>query len=144
MKKIILMLSLVLIILSGCKKETDKKLICTKNSKIEENDIVEVLETYFVEDKISVANLETRLIVNEKYKEYVDVLEQQLIANYSEYQNKKGIDFSILKGTEDVKVIIKINFKELTESLESLGIMNDDSTYLDISKTLPTIGFVCK
>ena len=143
MKKKLMCLLLVLLITSGCNKETSKTIICTKNSKMEENDIVQRVEANFINNKLTSSDLEIKLVISERYIQYIDLLEEQLLNSYNEFNNKDGITLSTVKETDNIKLKISINFTKLIEPIESLGLINDQSSSEDVYYSFSSMGYTC-
>ncbi len=143
MKKIIYLFIMILIF-SGCSKQNDKTLICNKSEKLKDTDIFQKIESNYIDNKLSFANLDIKMVVNERYTEYINILEEQLLETYSEFRDKPGITFSSIKGESDIKVLIGVDFSKISGSIESLGLINDQSTYEDALKTFTEMGYICK
>ena len=143
MKKIIYILFIGLL-LSGCNKQTDKTLVCNKNEKLNENDVFQKIESTYIDNKIAFANLDIKIVVSDRYVEYINVLEQQLLESYNEFRDKAGVTFSSIKGDSDIKVLIGVDFSKINAPIEALGLINDQSTYDDAYKTFTEMGYSCK
>ena len=146
MKRKILLVLLLCLLVTGCgeKKIENKTLVCKINSVILENEVEERLSAQFVEDNLKSANLEVKMLVNEKYIDYKDILETNLLNSYVDYQNKEGITFNLLNEENSIKLNISIDFEKIeSDSMNVLGLNSEQNTYNDAYETLTKNGFIC-
>ena len=139
-KSIIIIMTLFVLFATGCK---EKNLICKKENIFSENVASYVINANFKNDKVNNMRFEIETNVAEKYIEYLDILEKELLENYVYYQNKEGIKLNTSKNNNIITLDINIEFNKLNEELKKdLGI-SENSSYRNAKKSLESSGFVC-
>lgn len=139
MKKNIIIL-LLLVFITGCK---NKQLSCSMEKIVSENVVSYEVNANFDKNRINNMHFKMQTTVADKYIDYAHILEQEILDNYQDFQNKEGIKINTSRNNNNVILDIDIDFSIFNEELKKdLGI-NSDSNYKDAKKSLESSGYIC-
>lgn len=140
MKKIIIVLTLILLLTTGC----SKKLICTKEDK---NDMVQTKETFIVNYKSDTMNsiqITLNTTIKKGYETYVETVEKNLKEQFQKYEKIKGITVSSNSRDDQVIVEIFIELNKMSEKdKKKLNFINLEENYDQLQKTLEKSKYQC-
>lgn len=142
MKKIkILAIFLLITIMTGC---GDKTLSCTKEEDMEAGVATEKQVITFSNDKINLYEAEMSIKLNDDYKEYADLLLNSLEEPFSDFKDKKGIEYKTSKDDNRISVLLSGEYNKMDEDTKkSLGIAENYS-FDKTKESLENDGYSCK
>ncbi len=139
MKKIIILLC-ILVSMSGC----SKKLICTREEK---KDSIQTNEEFIIgyqDDKVDTIQLEVKVTLDSKYKDYGEQIKENLKEQFKEFENIKGI--TLQTGNQDniVRAHLMIVIDQMKEKdRKKLNIINLKEDMKNVKKTLEKQKYTC-
>ena len=131
---------LFVILVTGCQ---NKQLNCNMEQIVSENVVSYEINADFNKNKVNNMHFKMQTTMADKYLDYAHILEQEILDNYQNYQNKEGIKINASRNTNNVILDIDIDFSIFNEELKKdLGI-SSSSNYKDAKKSLESSGFIC-
>lgn len=132
---------LFMTILTGC---GDKTLSCTKKEDMSAGKATEKQVITFSNDKINLYDAEMTIKLNDNYKDYADLLLKSLEEPFSEFKDKKGIEYKTSKKNNIISVTLSGKYSQMDEDTKkSLGIAENYS-FDEAKKSLEDDGYTCK
>ena len=129
------------IILTGC---GDKTLSCVKEEDIDFSKVNEKQVITFSNNKIKLYEAEMIIQLNDDTKDYADLLLSSLEEPFSDYKDKKGIEYKTNKKDNNISLTFSADYSKMDkETKKSLGI-SEDSSLEKTKKSLEDDGYTCK
>lgn len=134
-KKILLLLILPTLLVTGCEEE-EKNLKCTFKSEVEGSTTTSVMNIDFKGNKAEKITLDINIDYIEEYKEYADTFRKTLEDQRANLE-ATGYEVEITSGKNSEKLTAKGTYETLDES-ETTG------SYTATKKSLEESGYVCE
>lgn len=139
-KKIVILLIICFVTLSGC----NKTLECSK--KTEKNGIKSSIniKSNFRGKKVKSVNIDYEIDIDEKYNILTDLIKESYLKKFEKYKSD-GVNVSV--DYKDTKIIYKLDFevpKMKKLKSDSIYLIDATSDYKNIKKSLEKEGYTCK
>lgn len=134
----------LIFLVSGCGKT--KVLECSmKNNSTDGMEMSQIIKATFKNDAVTKMDISVNVEVDDEYKDYTDELEESLKSEFSNLEDKKGIE--IKTNTKDNVISFKItaNLSKMDDAAkEELDMVGTSETYDEAKKELESEGYTCK
>ena len=139
--KVIMIFLFSVFILTGC---NNKQLSCTKKENIESGTATEKQIITFENNKINSYSAEMAIKLNDDYKDYADMLLDNLATPFKKYQNKDGVKYNISKKDNIISITFNGDYTKMDDNTkDSLGI-SEKASFDKIKTSLEKDGYTCK
>lgn len=147
MKKIVLtgVLAASLLVSTGCEKT--KTLDCSYTQDTSIYSMKQDMKATFKGKKLSTIDQTVKMTIADKYVAYMDKMVESAKAQYSDYEDKKGVTIDVKQEGSDIIVSMNMEPSKMdSKTLKKISGTDDYSTetYENAKSSLEKRGFTCK
>ncbi len=140
MKKIIFICCLV--ILTGCSSK-DKKLNCKLTKNIDGNDIVQTVDAFFKNGKISNISMKHEMTLNEENTKYLEIYRNKIDEQFKAFKDKNGITVNLNETDSVITLDVSVDVLKLDEESTKVIGFSISGSYDKSKESFENDGYSC-